>query len=217
MTRIFLVISVVINAIFGFFLISKTSSPSPLFTVSRVIDGDTIVIDDPKSLPASREIRLMSVNAPEINLCGGPQSKAYLEELVLNKKVRLNGQLNDHYGRLLALVYVDDLLVNQAIISAGWARFTSTASVESENLKTAFAQVKTAKIGIFSSLCLQDHNPTDSKCNIKGNLREGKKTFFYPGCGNYSNVLIELDQGDQWFCTQAQAISEGYTKSANCH
>lgn len=210
MIRIILTISLITNIVFAYLFFNKNDYPK-LFTVSRVIDGDTIVVDN------NQEIRLMSVNAPEIKLCGGQQSKDFLEKLILGKQVRLNGQLNDHFGRLLALVYLDGQLVNKTLISAGWARFTSTASVESENLKSAFAKAKADKIGIFSSLCLQDLNPSNSKCNIKGNNREGKKTYFYPGCGNYSNVFVELDQGDAWFCSQPDAVAAGFTKSANCH
>lgn len=211
MTRIILVLSLIANLVFAFLFFTKNNNSPKLFTVSRVIDGDTIVVDN------NQEVRLMSVNAPEINLCGGQQSKDFLEKLILGKKVRLDGQLNDYYGRLLALVYLEGKLINQQIISAGWARFTSTASVESDNLKTAFNQAKVDKIGIFSSLCLQSTNPNNSKCNIKGNNREGKKTYFYPGCGNYSNVFVELDQGDSWFCSESEAIEAGFTKSANCH
>lgn len=211
MVKIFLFISLFLNLVLGFFLFNQKPPSSKLFHVARVIDGDTIVVDN------NQEVRLMSINAPEINLCGGAQSKDYLQKLIEGQDVRLNGQLNDHFGRLLALVYLDDKLVNKEIISAGWARFTSTASVESDNLKSAFAKAKADKVGIFSSLCLQSENPDNPKCNIKGNVREGKKTYFYPGCGNYSNVFLEMDQGDAWFCTEAEAKLAGFTKSANCH
>ena len=159
----------------------------------------------------------MSVNAPEVGLCGSDQATAKLTELISGKKVRLKGEINDHYGRFLALVYVGDVLINEQMILSGWARFTSTASSESENLKAAFQKTKDQKLGVFSSLCFQTTNPKNSKCNIKGNVKEGKKTYFFPGCGNYSNVALELDQGDQWFCSESQAVNSGFIKSANCY
>jgi len=211
MLKFLLAISLCLNILLGYFFFNKPTPPQNLFHVVRVIDGDTIVVDN------NQQVRLMSVNAPEIELCGGQKSKEYLQNLIEGRDVRLDGQLNDHFGRLLALVYLNDKLVNQQIISAGWARFTSTASVESENLKSAFARAKEEKVGIFGPLCLQSENPTNPKCNIKGNVREGKKTYFYPGCGNYSNVALELDQGDAWFCTESEAVKAGFTRSANCH
>jgi endonuclease YncB( thermonuclease family) len=211
MLKIFLGISIVINCILGFLFFQSKNNSDGLIQVERVIDGDTFIVE------GNRQVRLMSVNAPEVGLCGSDQATQKLNELISGKKVRLVGDINDHFGRFLALVYVDDLLVNKEMISSGWARFTSTASPESENLKTAFNQAKDEKVGIFSDLCYQKSNPKNSKCNIKGNIKEGKKTYFFKGCGNYSNVALELDQGDQWFCSEAEASSAGFTKSANCY
>lgn len=211
MLKVFLAISVVINIILGFLFFQPKSNQLGLFKVDRVIDGDTFIIE------GNRQIRLMSVNAPEVGLCGSGEATETLKSLILGKKVRLEGELNDHFGRFLALVYIDDVLINEQIILSGWARFTSTASVESEKLKSAFQKIKTEKLGVFSDQCYQTTNPQNPKCNIKGNVREGKKTYFFPGCGNYSNVALELDQGDQWFCSESDAVSAGFTKSANCY
>jgi micrococcal nuclease len=211
MLKIFLGVSVVINCILGFLFFRSQPTPDGLIQVERIIDGDTFIVE------GNRQIRLMSVNAPEVGLCGSDQATQKLTDLISGKKVKLEGEINDHFGRFLALVYVDDLLVNKEMISSGWARFTSTASPESENLKTAFQKIKSEKLGVFSSLCLQTTNPKNPKCNIKGNVKDGKKTYFFLGCGNYSNVALELDQGDQWFCSEKEAVSAGFTKSANCY
>ncbi|MDP4010094.1 MAG: thermonuclease family protein [Candidatus Shapirobacteria bacterium] len=216
MSRVFLIISLIINAILGFLFLRPRPVIPNLYQVDRVIDGDTFIVKE-GDLSAGRQIRLMSVNSPEVGLCGSAEATAKLKELIDGKKVRLVGDLNDHYGRLLALVYVDDQLINKEIILSGWARFTSTASSESENLKSAFQKIKTEKLGVFSSKCYQTTNPQNPKCNIKGNVKEGKKIYFFPGCGNYSNVALELDQGDQWFCSESAATSAGFTKSANCY
>lgn len=211
MLRPLLAISLLINALLGFLYFRPRPLPQNLYEVDRVIDGDTFVLTN------NQQIRLMSVNAPEVGLCGSVEATDKLKSLIDGKKVRLEGDLNDHFGRFLALVYVDDQLVNKEMILSGWARFTSTASSQSENLKAAFQQAKTEKVGVFSNQCLQVANPQNTKCNIKGNVREGKKTYFFPGCGNYSNVSLELDQGDQWFCSESDALLAGFTKSANCY
>ncbi len=211
MLRILLTTSLLINALLGFLYFRPRPLPQNLYEVDRVIDGDTFVLTN------NQQIRLMSVNAPEVGLCGSMEATDKLKSLIDGKKVRLEGDLNDHFGRFLALVYVDDQLINKEMILSGWARFTSTSSSQSENLKAAFQSAKTEKIGVFSNLCLQVTNPQNPKCNIKGNVREGKKTYFFPGCGNYSNVSLELDQGDQWFCSESDALLAGFTKSANCY
>ena len=213
MLKVVLGVSVVLNFIFGFlfFQSKSTSTSDKLFQVERIIDGDTFVLTN------KQEIRLMSVNAPEVGLCGSDQATAKLTELISGKKIRLEGEINDHYGRFLALVYIDNILVNEQMILSGWARFTSTASSKSETLKAAFQKIKDQKIGVFSDFCFQITNPKNPKCNIKGNVKDGKKTYFFPGCGNYSNVALELDQGDQWFCSEKEAVTAGFTKSANCY
>ena len=211
MSRVVLIISLIINVILGFLFLRPRPFSQNLYQVDRVIDGDTFVLTN------KQEIRLMSVNAPEVGLCGSQEATDKLKSLILGKKVRLEGDLNDHFGRLLALVYIDDQLINKEMILSGWARFTSTASSESENLKSAFQKLKTEKLGVFSSKCYQITNPQNPKCNIKGNVKEGKKTYFFLGCGNYSNVALELDQGDQWFCSESAAVSAGFVKSANCY
>ena len=54
----------------------------------------------------------------------GEQSKSFLTGLVLNRKVYLTegDPSRDKYGRTLAYVYVDDVLVNGRMIREGWAR-----------------------------------------------------------------------------------------------
>ena len=87
--------------------------------VSDVIDGDTIRIGDNKI------VRLIGINAPEINEPCYSESKSELEELVEHKKVRLEKDVKDKdgYGRLLRYVYIDDLFVNSEMIRLGLARF----------------------------------------------------------------------------------------------
>jgi micrococcal nuclease len=69
-------------------------------TVERVIDGDTFVCDD------GVHIRMLQINAPERNACGGPWATAALENIFLQPGtyVRLDYDrvVTDRYGRTLA-------------------------------------------------------------------------------------------------------------------
>ena len=58
------------------------------------------------------------VNALETGRCDFEEAKAELEKLVLNKIVRVEGEYTDQYGRLLALVYTDNYLVNLEMVKA---------------------------------------------------------------------------------------------------
>ncbi|TNE57073.1 MAG: thermonuclease family protein [Alphaproteobacteria bacterium] len=78
----------------------------PVETVSRVIDGDTLVLDD------GREVRLVGLQAPKLPL-GRPgfkawplskEAKRHLEKLTVGRHVRLlwGGSREDRHGRVLA-------------------------------------------------------------------------------------------------------------------
>lgn len=97
-------------------------------TVVRVVDGDTVVLND------ARQVRLVGIQAPKLPLGRedfvawplGAEAKAYLERLVLGKAVelRLGSQAMDRHGRVLAhLLRTDDgLWVQGALLTAGMAR-----------------------------------------------------------------------------------------------
>ena len=92
--------------------------------VSRVIDGDTIVMAD------ENRVRLIGVDAPEMNSdfdCYAQKAKQRLEELVLNKEVGLEMDISqtDKYGRLLRHVWVDEMLTSLVLVEEGWAQVST--------------------------------------------------------------------------------------------
>jgi endonuclease YncB( thermonuclease family) len=74
--------------------------------VSWVSDGDTVWVTP--LLGDARKVRLLGIDAPEICQPHGPQAKTALETLVLGKRVTVEGQQLDDYGRLLARVFVTE-------------------------------------------------------------------------------------------------------------
>jgi endonuclease YncB( thermonuclease family) len=89
--------------------------------VIRVIDGDTI------ELYSGDKVRLICIDAPELENKGSYEAKAYLESLVLNKEVKLEKDISeaDKYGRLLRYVWVNisdqEVFVNKELVSQGYA------------------------------------------------------------------------------------------------
>ena len=86
--------------------------------VTRVIDGDTIV------LAGGEHLRYIGMDTPEIGQLYYEEAKKANEELVLGKKVRLEKDVSevDRYKRLLRYVYVDDTFVNAELVKRGMAR-----------------------------------------------------------------------------------------------
>jgi len=85
--------------------------------VSRVIDGDTVQLDD------GRKLRYAGINAPEEGEPFYHESTQANNLLVGNKEVDLEfGRSKaDKHGRLLANVYVGRTFVQGEIVKQGWA------------------------------------------------------------------------------------------------
>ena len=96
--------------------------------VLYVIDGDTLVI----SVAGEKTtVRLIGVDAPESvhpdaekNTPEGEQASQWLEHLVTGRLVTLeyDEEMTDRYGRTLAYVYLDGVLLQDALLTAGLAR-----------------------------------------------------------------------------------------------
>ena len=95
------------------------TSPPDTALVTRVIDGDTIVIE------GGYRVRYIGIDTPEIDN-GEPFGIEALEanqELVEGKIVRLERDVSqtDKYGRLLRYVYGDGIFVNAELVRLGLA------------------------------------------------------------------------------------------------
>jgi micrococcal nuclease len=96
--------------------------------VVRVVDGDTIAV---AAADGRRDVvRYIGVDTPESVKPGTPvqcYAKAASHEnarLVAGRRVRLrlDAEPRDRYGRLLAYVYRDGVLVNARLLQGGFAR-----------------------------------------------------------------------------------------------
>jgi len=101
-------------------LLCGCASTPETASVTRVIDGDTIVIE------GDYRVRYIGIDAPEVH----PQLEAYGVEawqanrkLVEGKQVRLERDVSetDKHGRRLRYVYVDDIFVNAELVRDGLA------------------------------------------------------------------------------------------------
>jgi len=184
----------------------------PYETIDKIADGDTFI------LTANHQtVRLFGIDAPESGNCYGPQSYARLTQLLIKKKVQLKEPLVDRFGRIVALVYVDGKLINEAMIREGFAAYRSEPGSGKEAMLAAHNYAKTRKIGIYSSACTDDV-PPDPKCAIKGNndLDRNELLYLTPDCPYYDQVIVKRFEGDRWFCTTAEAKKAGFKISPAC-
>lgn len=95
--------------------------PSPkegTYKVTKVSDGDTV------ELETGEKFRYLGIDAPETNDRWGPEAKKFNEEMVLNKKIKveLDKTKLDKYGRILGYIWVGDVLVNEILVERGYAK-----------------------------------------------------------------------------------------------
>ncbi|MCJ7804298.1 thermonuclease family protein [Patescibacteria group bacterium] len=179
--------------------------------VVKIIDGDTFKLQNKQT------IRLASIDAPELDKCLGQDSKEALSKLILGKRVVLLEPYADQYGRVMALVLSDGQVINEIMVRNGYAVDTFDNFSAKKALQDANDYARANNLGIFSQKCSQII-PPDPDCFIKGNhdQRQNRKLYSYPGCTNYNRTVVDVWQDDQWFCSEAEALKAGYTRSGDC-
>jgi len=147
--------------VFGFYYLFEKRENTPdtaQYRVLNVIDGDTVIIDDDrKSL-----VRYLGIDTPEIAYQGSPgdpvsqEAWDYNIKLVQDKRVKLefDEETYDVYGRILAYVYVDDLLVNEELLKEGLATvlIIEPNSMYSEIMFDSLEEAKNNKKGMWGEL-----------------------------------------------------------------
>ncbi|MBU1326682.1 thermonuclease family protein [Patescibacteria group bacterium] len=185
--------------------------------VTSVIDGDSFELSD------GRRVRLMGVDAPEDDRCMADEAKNRLTQILTGRHVRLKHAITDDFGRTVAIVIIEDFnswlkaadpLVNRLMVRDGLARDTGAPKDYQQTMREAAAYARENKLGIYSPLCRQKTSPTD--CNIKGNLTDRRPVYYLPSCKAYADTIIDLSFGDEWFCTEQEALAAGFTLSPTC-
>lgn len=164
--------------------ISSIASPSPLFSpigsspvasptvngaainhikVIRVIDGDTIEVE------GGQKVRYIGIDTPETQQparfpeCFGQEATIKNRELVDQKLVRLEKDVSeiDRYGRLLRYVYIDDVMINQLLVSDGYAVARSyPPDVKYQEIFVAAEQsARQSKQGLWGEACQPQASP----------------------------------------------------------
>jgi micrococcal nuclease len=222
-----------------------SNSPTPnqkLFDVVKVVDGDTIDVSVNGTI---ERMRLIGINTPETVdprkpvECFGVEASSKAKSLLGGKKVVLESDSSqgekDKYGRLLRYVFLEDgTNFNLTMIKEGYAyEYTCNTPYKYQlEFKKAQKEAETNKAGLWGDTCNGKTtqsvitNPTSTtqtnqgsgSCTIKGNINsKGEKIYHSIGCGSYKNTVINESQGEQWFCSDEEAVNAGWRKALNCN
>jgi micrococcal nuclease len=164
----------------------SASRPAADAVVERVVDGDTIVLTD------GRTVRLIGVDTPESVdprqpvECLGREAAEHTRSLLpagTGIRVELDVEAHDRYGRTLAYVHRvdDDLFVNVALARDGFAeQLTIPPNVAHQaEIAAAVAEAREAGRGLWGEAC----GPTDTPSTppVPSPTQDGPCDAAYPG------------------------------------
>ena len=144
--------------IFLFILFLPALSLAGEFKVTRVYDGDKILVV--RDHTVIRKVRLVGIDAPETSQKkyqpGQPysqQAKEYLAGLILNKKVSIINYDLDVYNRVLGVVFWKGININLQMLRSGLAevyRGNPPKGLDLEPYWQAEKKAKAAMRGMWS-------------------------------------------------------------------
>lgn len=196
----------------------------PHVVVSRIIDGDTVVLDTGES------VRLIGIDAPERGSCYAQESADYLASIVVGRTLQLEPGVRqyDTYGRKLGYLRDATNLINLMLVEQGAAVASPYAPNTLYAAQFAIAEqgARAARRGLWGACGGLDPRretadlATDvapEGCPIKGNISSsGEKIYHAPDCASYEQTRIDETQGEQWFCSEEAAVAAGWRKAENC-
>ncbi len=112
--NIIVLILFIISLVF-YYRITEPTSKLITAKVIKVIDGDTIQIED------KTKIRLLGINTPEKHQPYYQEAKDFLTNLVQNKTIQIESYGEDKYKRTLAYIFQKDKNINNLILQNGLA------------------------------------------------------------------------------------------------
>jgi len=139
-----------------------------IFKVEKVIDGDTIVLEN------GQKVRYIGINAPELpNGCFAQESLNKNKELVEGKQVKLKKDVSetDNYDRLLRYIYLDSLFINDYLVRNGYAyAFSYEPDVKyKEQLAQAEKEAKENRLGLWGDACHPEYSHSGGGSNNSSN------------------------------------------------
>jgi len=194
----------------------------------RVIDGDTFDV-------GGTRVRIHGIDAPEhdqtcINAEGVEWAcGAYVSEDIASRYDGTTATCQmieiDRYNRVVAKCFVNGRDVGETIVADGYAEAYRRYSMDYDLAEKA-AQVR--GVGLWSGdmqspaafradqrAATPNTSPDNANCIIKGNISGSGRIYHMPHNRDYENTRINPANGEQWFCTEAEAQAAGWRAARN--
>ena len=132
--------------------------------VTKVIDGDTIHVDD-------QSIRFTLASAPELKGFGGVDSRNFIQTICpVGSKVLVDeddGQTPEGHSRIIGVVYCNDMILNKELLDADLGYLDSRFCNSSEFANDSWAQKHGCGDILVSkeNVSVQDTQTNEKYCN----------------------------------------------------
>lgn len=217
----------------------KPAPAQPLIGRASVIDGDTIEIHGQRvrfngiDAPESDQICRDGEDRPI--RCGAKSAEFLDAFLKRSRPTRCEFVEWDSYGRFVGNCFrADGLSVSAAIVTAGhaldwpkysggkYAKYQEMAVSEKHGLWSGwfvvpwdYREQQRKKKSDQSDVSLFTSITNSGSCKIKGNISQnsGQKIYHVPGQKYYTQTRINPLFGERWFCSEIEAVSNGWRKS----
>jgi len=177
-----------------------------VYTVLRVIDGDTV------ELSGRETLRLLGIDTPEQGEPYYDSARIYLADMALGRQVRVEfgDRRRGTYGRLLGYLYLDTVLVNAEILRRGYGWLylfpdNRRSGVVERKLLSAQREAMADTVGVWR---LPVFMPEAHYVGNRYRMR-----FHRPECPSAE----QMSEGNRIiFRTREEALYEGYSPCRNC-
>ncbi|MCX5813842.1 MAG: thermonuclease family protein [Proteobacteria bacterium] len=179
------------------------------YVVNKIIDGDTVQLD------TGEIVRYLGIDTPELFIKGGGaefyarEAARYNKKLVFMKKIKLefDAERKDHYGRLLAYVFVKNLFVNAELVRLGYAK----VMIKPPNTKYSDLLLNHQKKAMNEERGLWQEKKRETEASYVGNKRT--YSLHRPSCTladkmSAKNKIV--------FRSRFDAIKIGYSPCKQC-
>ena len=209
---------------------------------ARVIDGDTIEVAGSRIrlFGIDAPERGQGCQAESKLWTGGDLARLMLEDKISGRSVVCEEKDQDRYGRIVAVCRSAGEDLNAWMVSRGWAlayrRYAQDYVDEEADAKAArrgvwrgdfvppwdWRQGKRLQSAARDTGRAMETNPgtprvgnrSSGGCRVKGNIsRDGTHIYHVPGGHYYERTKISTSKGERWFCSEAEAKSEGWRRS----
>jgi len=199
----------------------NSNYPYGKYKVTKVVDGDTLVVDFNGK---EERVRLIGIDTPESvhpdvskNLPEGKLASQFTKDKLEGKEIALefDVQERDHYGRLLAYVWINGEMFNKVLLREGYAKvatYPPNVKYVDEFTKIQEEARKNDK-GFWNSDNFNEEIIPIRKTtgNYVGSIESDK--YHYPTCRHAQNIL-EINK--VWFDTIEEAQNLRYVPCGVC-